>query len=439
MRRMVAIADDLSGAAEIAAATASISLDPPTAVSGSTAEVVLVPADIAGWSLPTLDGHDVWVFDSDGRTAEQVTATERLRQLLAALERGAIPQIEVFLKVDSTMRGHFAHDVAVLFDRGPVVLALALPGLGRTTLDGVVTQDGEPLHKTDLWHGEGRPAPHSIAAAVAPLPAEVLGTALLREAPQEYERLLATLGRRGVVPICDAETTDDLDRIARAAVRVGAQPVGSSAFGFAVAKALLCDQGELSTAPSLSDVAGVREGRVDEGGSLLRSHNPVLVVVGTMSSQGRAQLDVLADSGVPIFAIPPDKLLNGAADPASLRMALRAGPVAVTVGSSRIKRVGPAVMAFALASFVRPLAQGVPLVLTGGATARAVLDSLGVRRLSTLGEIEQGAVLSRTDTGALVVTRPGAFGGVGSLRLILDRLAQFEQDAARSPHSEVAP
>jgi 4-hydroxythreonine-4-phosphate dehydrogenase len=327
--------------------------------------------------------------------------------------------------------------VAVLLDRGPVVLALALPGLGRTTVGGVVVQDGVPLHQTDLWHGEPRPAPHSIVEAVAPLPAEIMGTALLRGAPQEYERLLAMLGNRGVVPICDAETEDDLERIARAAVSVGAQPVGSSAFGRAVAKVLLREQEESPTSPSIDDHAGVR--RADERGCNSRSHNPVLVVVGTMSSQGRAQLDLLAGSGVPVFAIPPDKLLNGVADPSPVRTALRAGPVAVTVGSNRVTGVDPAALATALASFAGPLAQGVPLVLTGGATARAVLDWLGVRRLSTLGEIEQGAVLSRTDTGALVVTRPGAFGGVESLRLILDRLAQFERGAARVPHSEVAP
>ncbi|MGN6742194.1 MAG: nucleotide-binding domain containing protein, partial [Amnibacterium sp.] len=56
------------------------------------------------------------------------------------------------------------------------------------------------------------------------------------------------------------------------------------------------------------------------------------------------------------------------------------------------------------------------LVLTGGETARAVLDALGVGRLDVVRELEPGVVLSRAPgLPVLLVTKAGAFGDAGSL------------------------
>lgn len=53
--------------------------------------------------------------------------------------------------------------------------------------------------------------------------------------------------------------------------------------------------------------------------------------------------------------------------------------------------------------------------LTGGQTARGVLDTLGVGRLDPLAELTPGAVLSRDADGRRYVTRPGSFGDPDSL------------------------
>ena len=63
------------------------------------------------------------------------------------------------------------------------------------------------------------------------------------------------------------------------------------------------------------------------------------------------------------------------------------------------------------------------LVLTGGETARRVLDALDVHRLSPRGSVHHGAVVSTTDDGRTVVTRPGSFGGPDSLLAVLGALA----------------
>jgi 4-hydroxythreonine-4-phosphate dehydrogenase len=67
------------------------------------------------------------------------------------------------------------------------------------------------------------------------------------------------------------------------------------------------------------------------------------------------------------------------------------------------------------------------LVLTGGETARRVLDALGVTTLRPVGEIHHGAVHCTTTDGRSVVTRPGSFGGPDSFVRIAAALRPSQQ------------
>ncbi|MFJ2198110.1 nucleotide-binding domain containing protein [Streptomyces violaceusniger] len=64
----------------------------------------------------------------------------------------------------------------------------------------------------------------------------------------------------------------------------------------------------------------------------------------------------------------------------------------------------------------------VDLVLTGGETARRVLDALAVTELDPVGQVHHGAVHLSTPDGRSVVTRPGSFGDPDSLRHIVQAL-----------------
>jgi 4-hydroxythreonine-4-phosphate dehydrogenase len=64
--------------------------------------------------------------------------------------------------------------------------------------------------------------------------------------------------------------------------------------------------------------------------------------------------------------------------------------------------------------------QASALMLTGGDTARAVLDRLGIQRLQVLGELEPGICLSRSGASApAIVTKAGGFGDGHSLVRVL--------------------
>ncbi|MGQ0651129.1 MAG: nucleotide-binding domain containing protein, partial [Betaproteobacteria bacterium] len=69
--------------------------------------------------------------------------------------------------------------------------------------------------------------------------------------------------------------------------------------------------------------------------------------------------------------------------------------------------------------------QASTLVLTGGDTARTVLDHLGIERLDVLGEVEPGICVSRGSrpNTPCVVTKAGGFGDKGALLRVV---RQFE-------------
>jgi uncharacterized protein YgbK (DUF1537 family) len=72
-----------------------------------------------------------------------------------------------------------------------------------------------------------------------------------------------------------------------------------------------------------------------------------------------------------------------------------------------------------LGRIVAPAAAEAPLLaLCGGATARAVLEQLGVRALELVSELEPGVVLAEAD-GRRIVTKAGSFGDDATLVRVL--------------------
>ncbi|MEQ3553178.1 4-hydroxythreonine-4-phosphate dehydrogenase PdxA [Pseudonocardia nematodicida] len=379
---VLVLADDLSGAAETAAVLA---------VPGATATILLDPD--AGYREPDggdddrdhHGGADLTVVDLHCRTAAPAEAAARTERALDAAPAGT----RTFVKIDSLLRGNVAAVVGALAARGPVVLAAALPEAGRTVCDGVVHLDGVPLHATTAWRMEPHPPPEDLRAAAGVTGAAVLGVATLRAGP---DAALAAALRTSPVVLCDAESDADLDLIAGAAAAAGIATAGSGGFAAALGRA--------------TGRAGLDGGPVAAGPA-----RPVLAVVGSAEPAAARQVTRLLGAGAGELRRRPGDPLPAAAH--------GAGRPGVTVlRPDPDLRGDPAAVAADLAAAAAVLAggpDGPHLVLTGGETARRVLDALGIDRLEPLGQVEHGAVRSRTAGGRQVVTRPGSFGGDGSL------------------------
>jgi uncharacterized protein YgbK (DUF1537 family) len=386
------VADDLTGAADAGVAFAEV---------GGPVRLLLTPVTARGRASGA-----VTVVDMATRELSELDARERTRALADRLGRDDV----VFKKVDSILRGHIAAEVAELRDRLSdrlAVVAPAFPAAGRTTIGGVQHVHGTPLHLSSAWSFEPTHPPASLPALFASIPVTSLGLADVRSSTARLASLLQTAAADSRLVICDATRDQDLHAIVRAGRTVD-QPilwVGSAGLAGALAS-------------ELSD-AQARIGPVDPTPATSRPpRDPqFLAVVGSASSLARRQALALAAEGARSLELPARVLAR--ADNSALQelaaqvaTAAAAGSTVVSVAGEAETRNAAAVCQGLATVTARAAAASDLVLLTGGATARAVLLRAGLTCLDILGELGPGVVLlTPTDqTRRLIVTKAGAFG-----------------------------
>ena len=338
-------ADDRTGALETAAACADAGF-----------RAVCVP-----WSVePPAAGFDVVVADLGTRHVGAATAARRARQVReVGVARAAH-------KIDSTLRGNWARELAARAQRCAVVAAF--PAAGRTCVDGVMLDHGIPV--ADGHAGRdvrmpvhwSRPADH-LAAARAGRVAHARDAAAL-------DAWIAGTERFVVVDAADDGALGEA--VALIARRADILLAGSAAAIGALARSL---------AP-----AGARRVAVPP----VRA--PVLVVVG---SQHPVALDQLVRLEADLVATGRTdvSVLRAPAEPRNPRRVL-----AALAGRAQAARRA-----------VRPAS----LVVIGGDTAAAVLGDAPMIVEGTHGT---GVARCRfVDDDLVVLTRPGGFGGPDAL------------------------
>lgn len=370
MAHFLILADDISGAAETAGAIA--------AATSARVELRLVPsADPA---------PDVLVIDTNSRGVVPGQAAE-----LSRAAAGSAPGQFIYKKVDSLLRGNIRAELEGL-DRAAagIVAALAVPRAHRTVSGGVMHVAGTALHHTAAWAHEAGVAPSSIGAALG-LPSAIIPLEVVRGSA--LDAAVLTVLAAGEIAVCDGETEDDLDRVAAMIIRLD-RPIVAVGTGGLVR--------------SIAALLGLAAGEpVFRPGA-----DRIIAVVGTLVPSARDQVARLVETGlrqvtlrpgIPVLLDGADAVVTLAADPTWSALAIEG-------------------VLSDVAAAIRGLDGRTDLVLTGGHTARMVLDALGVTRLYAEDEVEAGAVLSTTLTGSAVVTRPGSFGDDESLVRIVSHL-----------------
>lgn len=378
----VIIADDLTGAAE----TAAVFLGRSGGVELHLGDHTLRTS--AADRLPTQ------VVDLGTRTSDEHAAVKALAHAVSMVPAGT----PVVKKIDSLLRGHVAAEIRCLAATHPVIVAAGLPAARRVVRGGIVHVDDNPLHETSLWAAESTPAPTSIGAMLTGIDHVVIG-----HGPHRAEQI-AQACRRGVVAICDVATDADLDdTVAAAATIPDVRLVGTSALAAALARTMPDE-----AAPSPPHAASL----------------PVLAVVGTADAIKIAQITALEAAGVPHVPVHVDHLLTDRVDLDALASALDSGAAAVVTIDGDLRPGTTSGVAQALAATVAALdsRRRAHLVLTGGETARAVIDALGIESLRPVDEVERGAVVSITPDHRLIATKPGSFGDADTLRRVVDHL-----------------
>ncbi|MEU4970409.1 four-carbon acid sugar kinase family protein [Streptomyces smyrnaeus] len=405
---VMALADDLSGAAEVAALLrlpARLTLGPPQPSTPEAAGRALVVDLDSRQATSGAAAAAVWtVLAETAATPPPRRRTDPARSETEAAEARREPVLW-YKKSDSLLRGNVGAEAAA-FAQGAeaVVVAMALPRADRVVREGVLHVEGVPLHESAAWRAEGRRPPRSVTEALAPLPTARVPVEAVRQGVRGLADLLRSVASRGRHPVCDAATDADLAAITEAAVSLGPgyRLLGSGGLAASLGR-------HIGTGTS-----GRETGAGEDAPAAVR---PLLVVAGSAEPVVAAQIARLVAAGARHMALAPGTL--AAEDPVPLPPLTADAVTVVSVdpaGGIRPDRARRVVAG--LARTVAALPGRPDLVLTGGETARRVLDAAGVTALSALGEIHHGAVHSRTDDGRSVVTRPGSFGGPDSLHRI---------------------
>lgn len=383
MPGLAVLADDLSGAAEVAA-------------------TFLGRATPISLRLDTFrPSAGVVVADLNTRTMTSLDAVRTIRAAMAEVPAGT----RVVKKIDSLLRGHVGAEVAVLAKRGPVIVAAALPAQGRTVRRGVLHLGETPLHETRAWSAEPELPPQAVADLFVGRPLTVIGTG------DGIADAMASAADAGRIAICDGQTDAELDAIVSAGSRIpGVQFVGTSALAAAIARTL----------PA---------GRMKADGR--QPAKTILTVIGRAAPVAAGQIEALVADGARAVTVDARALLHDKADPEPIQRALAHGSTVVTIGGVLEPAEALAVSAALGQIIATAQAQHRPdLVLTGGETARAVVDAVGITSLRPVHEIHHGAVASVAPDGRRVVTRPGSFGDANSLVTITRYLTQRNEDNA---------
>ncbi|MEO8737755.1 MAG: nucleotide-binding domain containing protein, partial [Edaphobacter sp.] len=288
------------------------------------------------------------------------------------------------------------------------------PAGGRTTINGHQLVHGTALHESETWRHQESLGPTHIpsALAMAGLRSVSLGLELVRSGGVSLRQTMKALAATVDVLVCDVETDEDLRAIADASLVLGRETVWAGSAGLAYHLPLAANlSGEISDVEALTLVSG-----------------PTLIVIGSMSSVSREQVDLLEEaSHIGTIHLSPRVLLAGPKSPQWVEHArniatmLQSGrdTLVVLKAGELLDRNQSRFLSSAIGSIMKPLAGVVgALVASGGETARAILDGWGINSLRMMSEVEPGlpyAVAEGWSRSLPILTKAGAFGSPRSL------------------------
>ena len=292
----------------------------------------------------------------------------------AAARSSDDPAVRLLHKIDSTLRGNWAHQVvsvAASHDL-PIMVVAAFPLVGRTCRGGVVFDGDRPVADGAAGRDPrqpvtmSRPADHLLAAGAA---------SVVELATADAVRRWLANGRRGIA-VCDAHTDDDLDALGGVWAAHAATVFAGTAASVGAAV------GALRPPPATSAFARQRRPPLP---------GPALVVCGSLHPMARRQLAVLASEApnIEIIASSPPVHATVTATQAGVTAALLADATRRARSNTTFASV----------------------VIIGGDTAAAIL---GDHERIIEGTIGPGLPWS-IDGDSVVVTRPGGFGSDRSL------------------------
>jgi len=395
---ILAVADDITGAAEIAAVGRTF---------GLTAQIQI--------KVASNTASDLVVVDTDTRYRRGDPARD-IKQALADCDRTSVEWY--YKKVDSVLRGNVAEELYVMMQtlqKNRTILAPGNPTKARVISNGQYFINGQPLHETDFANDPEYPAVSSKVSELLNVPP---GCSLHVRTCETYN------GNENGIIVAEAESMNDLVRWSEH-VDVHTLAAGGSDFFSAMLEKKLPS----SRVPLETEIAAVSGKK--------------LFVCGSTSQTSRKAVVQAGDLGIPVCPMPDTlfkntlhSMANATADDTLIRQwadrILQAlsisGRVIIAIlqpvvqaspkGWTGSKPPPAAKLAQNLRITMAAVVQKVfssakinELFIDGGATAEAVLRALQWGTFDVTGQYAPGVVQMRVSEGSdnYVTIKPGSY------------------------------
>lgn len=362
------------------------------------------------------------VLDTESRALMAGAAGRKVKRMLEGVELSEFSF--VIKKVDSTLRGNVAEEIAALdavYQSELIVFAPAFPDLGRTTVQGVHQLHGVRISETEIGCDPKNPVLEDRL--------EQILRAVFEEDVRQYglSEIRGSL-HLGEARICcfDSETNDDMQAVVRTAMASGKRVLWVGAA--AIADMLL---------------------------RTLRRVRPAFAICGSVSDVTRRQIHTAQQAGTHLVSVPVPEFLHGDAKKETYVEAcseiLHRGGDVVLLSSASYDRteIERSVQAGKkcgmglpeIGTYVQNLLGEIGaavlekneiagIFLTGGDTAIGFLQRIGARGSSIQEEIAIGIpkmrILGGEYDGMSAVTKAGAFGSDGDLLYALRKLKEWK-------------
>ncbi len=407
MERICVIADDLTGAAELAGVGFRY---------GFEAEVERVGGSGRAPCFLCLD--------TDSRSSSKAEAGERVRM---AIERASGAGL-IYKKVDSALRGNIVAELDAILTRVGLERALlvpANPSLQRLIRDGKYTIGGVPIDETGFRNDPDYPC---RSASVL----DILGTSSSPR-PLHVCRPEEDLPSRGII-VGECGNGEDL--------MAWAKRLDGSLFASGAAEFFTAILNQLGYQPSAQPRLEVgSEGVAERSFASVPMAGPKsLFVCGSASESTFRFLEEARRRDVPVLTMPSalrasgvenggagEKWLNDAVDALERRDCVLVGIGGPILSNPELGRL--------LTARLTDLVVGIlecgrvdSIYTEGGATAASLMDRMGWKRLRVVREFAQGVVALRPVEGRVptVAMKPGSYAWPESVRKVLESCARLD-------------
>jgi uncharacterized protein YgbK (DUF1537 family) len=359
MKRVLVIADDLTGAAEIGGIGVQHGLS----------------AKVIRGEFRDADA-DLLVLDTDTRNQSPQQAAECIRRILSGCQREKFELI--YKKTDSILRGPVAAEIVTILDVlrfGRALLAPQNPSLGRVIRDGQYFVKGVPLDHTEFAHDPEHPRTSA-----------------------DVRELIDSADQR--IAIASAESVQELGELAMQIDRSLLLAGGADFF----AAALEAHGVRHVDAPPLPSIDGKQ-----------------LFVCGSACASSRAAVEAAQNRAVPAVAMPRQLFHAGVSDHGMIQQ--WADQVRESFGSTdkAILIVAEPSMPDRAGHVRQVMASTVQRILTqqlvdalwieGGSTAAAIVDAMNWREFRVDGTIAPGVVslCALGSQNQRLILKPGSY------------------------------